>query len=340
MNERYFDTMYLKTVNDKFMKTPSSLRDYSLNVKDIEGAQANTIKSKLNKNSTLPSNLQTSDILGAQPQHLTHAKSSPDRTLHVDDIKGTRPMKNCTFSRSVNPLNPTYKLPSVNVKPQRDEMRYYRETNKLDDIDGTRTRVTPVQSHIINNGVTRMLLASSSSSTSGSSTSGSSNCGNSQSALEPGSYHYTMKKISEMRREGVSAPKYDFLQKKVTRRVTNPQSPRYKYDTASSVNVNSSTSSVNVSSSTSSEPAAAASHKLMMGEIKGSHPKPQPLQRRDRPMLSLVTEDLLQRAKPNYAPHQINNVHDIEGARPHPHYATFHKASNRKTDPLNPRYEK
>lgn len=82
------------------------------------------------------------DILGAAPKRdLSHSRNCFHTLLVVDDIPGTRPKeksKMLTTGRHIDPLQPSYSLPSfkatAEVKP-----KFLRETMSVADIDGAQT---------------------------------------------------------------------------------------------------------------------------------------------------------------------------------------------------------
>jgi hypothetical protein len=81
----------------------------------------------------------SSDIFGAAPkQGLSHSRNCFHTLLVIDDIPGTRPKeksKMLTTERHVNPLQPSYSLPSFQAAPI-DAPRFLRDSMSVRDIDG------------------------------------------------------------------------------------------------------------------------------------------------------------------------------------------------------------
>lgn len=83
-------------------------------------------------------------VEGSRPQAAYHARFSnkPDSFL-VQDIEGAQPKTNMFRTRrSVNPLNPVYKLPSHEALPF-EPLRFLRDSIDVSDIDGARARPAP-----------------------------------------------------------------------------------------------------------------------------------------------------------------------------------------------------
>lgn len=84
----------------------------------------------------------SADIVGASPKkNLSHSRNSFHTLLVVDDIPGTRPKeksKMLSTDRHVNPLEPSYSLPTfkpVNI----DTPKFLKDTMSVADIDGATT---------------------------------------------------------------------------------------------------------------------------------------------------------------------------------------------------------
>lgn len=122
---------------------------------DIDGAQPACRQSNPPNKPDLRSTL---DMEGAQPRSLCRSRRGPNFVNRVDDIDGARP-RNSDFktSRTLNPLDPEYKLPSCIVRPPvsgalvarrvrsplrprrcQTPPRLLRETQTYDDVPGTK----------------------------------------------------------------------------------------------------------------------------------------------------------------------------------------------------------
>ena len=79
------------------------------------------------------------DIDRSQPRALHIGLSKPETNLKTEDIKGAKPqcVKFQTMRLDHNPLNPTYKLQSVQYL-QPDPVKFVRDQLAHDDIPGTR----------------------------------------------------------------------------------------------------------------------------------------------------------------------------------------------------------
>ena len=93
-------------------------------------------KSYFNK----PDFFSTADISGAQPKR-THQRKELSDPLRVSDIDGASGQIKDRFlhtKRRVDPLQPTYQLPSCKVVPPEDP-KFLRDNLNVDDIPGTRS---------------------------------------------------------------------------------------------------------------------------------------------------------------------------------------------------------
>lgn len=82
-----------------------------------------------------------SDIEGAKP-YKYRERNYISKGLYIDDIEGTKAKIHDKFlwtKRNVNPLNPTYKLPTAEVAPY-EEPKFLRDNISVDDIEGARTK--------------------------------------------------------------------------------------------------------------------------------------------------------------------------------------------------------
>lgn len=123
---------------------PATLPKSSTELKDLSHCYSTeTFNSSHSKKSLFnkPDFHSTSDIEGAAPKQ-TKNPNYQSKVLVIDDIEGTRARVRDRMhltSRSVNPLNPEYKLPSF-VEPEPYVPKFLRDTMEIDDIEGTRTK--------------------------------------------------------------------------------------------------------------------------------------------------------------------------------------------------------
>lgn len=107
-------------------------------VDDIEGAQ---YTSKHSKYLQKPQFLQ-SDVLGSTSKTLIRERNVRDNSLYIDDIDGTRHTikdRMMRTSRHVDPLNPTYPLPSFNQDIPLTT-RFLKDPQAHDDIEGSNVK--------------------------------------------------------------------------------------------------------------------------------------------------------------------------------------------------------
>ena len=105
---------------------------------DIEGAMSSVPYAS--KFTNKPENMPVVD--GSMPRSQTHTRNVPDLSLHIDDIDGTRHSikdRMMRTKRHVNPLVPTYELPSY-VSSSIPEAKFIRNNLNTDDIDGSRPK--------------------------------------------------------------------------------------------------------------------------------------------------------------------------------------------------------
>jgi len=88
-----------------------------------------------------PDSFQIGDIDGTKSRRLHQDMNKPDRTLDITDIEGTkgRPSRFLSTKRRVDPLVPTYTLPSFRKAPA-PEQPHYSDTMKVEDIAGTHSK--------------------------------------------------------------------------------------------------------------------------------------------------------------------------------------------------------
>jgi hypothetical protein len=82
-----------------------------------------------------------SDIDGAQPKQY-RSRNYVSNGLKIDDIEGTKARVHDKFlwtKRHVDPLNPSYQLPTAEVEPY-EPPKLLRDNLFIDDIPGTRTK--------------------------------------------------------------------------------------------------------------------------------------------------------------------------------------------------------
>ncbi len=82
-----------------------------------------------------------SDIDGAQPKGYRE-RNYVSKGLYIADIEGTKAKIHDKFlwtKRQVDPLNPSYPLPSVELAPP-DSPKFLRDNISVDDIPGARTK--------------------------------------------------------------------------------------------------------------------------------------------------------------------------------------------------------
>jgi hypothetical protein len=119
----------------KFVRTGEA--DLSLRTDDIEGARAKTSQIK-----TRDYTLNIRDIEGARPSSPFNPASKPIDVMRVRDIDGAQPRiyRNLPHSsRHTNPLNPEYELPSK-VEPLPPEVKFIYDGINYDDIPGVHPR--------------------------------------------------------------------------------------------------------------------------------------------------------------------------------------------------------
>lgn len=85
----------------------------------------------------------TADINGASPKrNLSHSRNCFHTLLVVDDIPGTRPKEKSKMlqtGRHVDPLKPSYSLPSFKVN-EVETPSFLRDSMSVADIDGAQTK--------------------------------------------------------------------------------------------------------------------------------------------------------------------------------------------------------
>ena len=128
------------TLENQKRPTPSLATRNINSVSDIAGASSNF---KYNKFQNKPDLFDTSDVSGSKPKSLRTARNVMDTSLYVDDIDGARTFikdKMLRTGRHVNPLQPTYDLPSYSIYPS-EQKKFVRDTLDVSDVDGAAPRV-------------------------------------------------------------------------------------------------------------------------------------------------------------------------------------------------------
>lgn len=166
--------MSLSTINENqdFMRAKvnkfHSNRGWNNNLKvdDIEGAKTKLPGYQFQNKQNLSN--QTWDIDRSGPRALHIGLNKPEYNLANDDIDKAKPQfQKFQTQREVNPLNPSYKLPKSEIipvdppkfirdnitnddidgaKPKKPQYFETRDTMKVDDIEGTRTKPAPKRS--------------------------------------------------------------------------------------------------------------------------------------------------------------------------------------------------
>lgn len=85
---------------------------------------------------------QTSDVMGATSKPLTHSRNTRDNSLYIDDIEGTRNRvkdRMAITERHVNPLNPSYQIPSY-VPAEPAPTKFIRDELYHSDVEGSHSK--------------------------------------------------------------------------------------------------------------------------------------------------------------------------------------------------------
>jgi hypothetical protein len=104
------------------------------------GSEAKTFSSTSSLRSKQSIN-DISDIDGAQPKQYRQ-RNYVSNGLKIDDIDGTKARVHDRFlrtNRHVDPMNPSYKLPTTEITPY-EPPKFQRDTLEIDDIPGTRPK--------------------------------------------------------------------------------------------------------------------------------------------------------------------------------------------------------
>lgn len=134
------DTMYLSSIPNRLRRDVEPRRTNRTD--DIDRAQPQRWSEMYTRN--MPDLHSTADIKGAQSQTLHRDLNKPKRNLTNDDIPGTK-AKPYTFktTRCVDPNDPSYTLPSVDMKPPTPP-RFMRNHIDVSDIEGAGPRAPRV----------------------------------------------------------------------------------------------------------------------------------------------------------------------------------------------------
>jgi len=307
----HWETSYLRAVESAPSSRQSNISKRSqLNTIDIDGAQPRPFSKATEL--CLPNFHSTLDIEGGQPRKLipTVVNKPNDRNLRNDDIEHSRPYVNRMITnRVVDPLNPDYMLPSTSIRAITPP-KFLRETNRVQDINNDPDYPTlkkPSEFATRNHMDYKDAVGTQTA----------------VARLKPRhSKHFGPLEVTDINNDSIFR----------TRRVGNPLSPRYTYDTPQEMNEN-------------------CSNNHNIGVIAGNHPRRLPPMRNDRPLLSLKTDDIenMKRTVLHFVPpsfpvnrrqyRQINNIDDIEKVHPSNKFTTFAKTTQRSTNPLNPVYK-
>lgn len=241
--------------NPKRHVRESPLRETNL-TRDIDGAvSGTTVYFKARRFTNKPNLFGTQDISGATTATLHPQRSKPmDMSLQTKDIdRCTSGVVHLTTQRNVNPLNPTYHLPSISAAVTRalrqEENKNAlasihsppRDPMKLSDIDGTRAKLAYTRR------CPRDPLDCSDI---------------------PVSKHANSRRSH--RTESSALCTSDIMRgpdHRSSKRETNPLAPEYSVPTSNHQTV-------------------------VIGDVAGSHSKPFKALRKDRPMLSLRADDV------------------------------------------------
>lgn len=128
-----------QSLSKNYQTTQSPFRRTN-DISDIDGA---TYHSKFEKYTNKPKYNDMIDIPGSSPKKLIRERvNKPDYTLEVDDIFGsrTRTIEHISKStRHINPLVPTYKLPSFQTASA-PEFKFIRDHMDNSDVDGAQRK--------------------------------------------------------------------------------------------------------------------------------------------------------------------------------------------------------
>lgn len=315
------DSMCLSTVDkpDPYRKArPRRPEDViGLKTEDIAGAQTGTTPRARRQRYTqkVHYGVDVSDIEGAQAPHLIPEVIDPvrrpnNRILSNSDIEYSQPRpKTFKTTRSTNPLCPDYRISDAEDRPVTPP-KFIRDSFNVSDIEGTKAKPLYRRQH------ERDPLAVSDI---------------------PGTTVGWKPEFKRRTSPSKALDTTDINNDGIfrTRRVTNPLEPCYQYDVPEEL--------------AQCDPSARETWTI--GDIPGSHPKGPPASKPRIPF-SLRTDDIpemrereghnLPRTFPREANRRdfrkINNLDDIEGARPSNKRATFVHETGRITNPLCPSY--
>ncbi len=325
-----WETSYLKPVERSpgtrslDRRTPLFLQRSQLHTIDIHGAQPHSFSKDTErcKPNFITSNL---DIEGSQPRRLipTFVNKPNDRHLRNDDIEDSKPYQNrMKTSRSVNPLNPDYALPSTVIRPITPP-KQLRETNQVKDITHDPDYPTVKRASDF---ATRDHMDYSDTRDGGLTLRNPRPLGAYRSQLD----------VEDINNDRIFR----------TKRTVDPLSPRYVYDIVSQP-----ARAVSEQQAAGKLKANSEALERTIGHLPGTHPRKLPPMRTDRPLFSLKTDDIeeMKRMTLHFVPstfpverrqyRKINYIDDIEQVHPSNKFTTFAKSTQRKTNPINPIYE-
>jgi hypothetical protein len=141
-NSNSYATMSIASLGPSTLSEPLSRPKVAFISKPIEAfSSSNNSSRNIFQSSSKHSLNDVSDIDGAQPKQYRE-RNYVSNGLKVDDIEGTKARvhdKMLWTKRHVNPLNPSYQLPSAELEPY-EPPKLLRDNLFIDDIPGTRTK--------------------------------------------------------------------------------------------------------------------------------------------------------------------------------------------------------
>lgn len=135
------DTMYLSTIRNQEPSTQTRSftqeRNTNLNISDIEKAKPYYQGYQYTQKETFAN--RNDDIAGSRPKKLHQPLEKVYYGLRNDDIAGSKPQshKFVTTRMPINPLNPEYKLPQVEIRVP-SPPRFVRDNIDIKDIEGAK----------------------------------------------------------------------------------------------------------------------------------------------------------------------------------------------------------
>jgi hypothetical protein len=293
-------------------------------VDDIPGAcVGSTAEARILQFTQKPhTQLDVSDIRGTRPAPIIPSTvSRPSYALMTQDIPHAQPKKHNNFKteRQTDPLNPSYTLPRVAVRPVTPPKSPARAIMEISDIDGT----APAPLYRFSQRKTSMDMEDIEYAT-------------------PGWKPVYRRRQSPSKSMDVKDINGDGVFK--TQRTVDPQSPRYRYDVASSF-----ASAVQAGQSMPSSLTLGGT----IGSVHGNHTKQLHRERVRGPTDNSLRTDDVEHCAPGEGHHvprtfprsdvrrqvrNINFIADIDGTHAKTNHGTFAVGTQRHTDPLQPTY--